>query len=1148
MLSKIFDLFFGPAKSDQDKKPTKISKPITLDDMQEEIKRSQQFVPVPKEKLDQSGFALTGEALEQYKRAQEHDKSLLGKSVEDVQDSTIQTTLEQLKKGHDQALDLASKKAGSQDNQGERLVPRTIRINLTDEARDALKAKASESSADSTDTFKVKFKDLRHFILPSKSITVPENPVAQIVKEIARQNPHHLEGSKGEGWEKDDKQSNENNGDNAGSIEGADEESGGSADQKDAFLREKVKKLLEESRENESEDSDIEEKRPKDFYESIDEKSEHLKSAADTVAYYDFYDLKIAWKPIWSEVLGEVLNYESYGKIPRLVEEFLPEMTQMQWQNYRLRMEGLGGSWREVKIAAAQYALFEVFLYILNGGELEPSIEERLEVLSKKAKVDFSEVIELAKEHARQRITYEKLLAEGRNIEAQSFDFYIKRYIRRHQEKQSSLRSEWAGKLAVITSSGSPVQTVFGIHTENVGYEFPVFAPGSVNYGLLTTYRQKWKPLNWQVGDLVKTIPLAPKESRKYSKKLKITKKRSRKEIENSLASRRSEDSNNTRAESEIVERSNENTSFNQTVSGSGGFNIYGIAVDVNTSTGFNASAGGDSADTKKKFRESVAKSARDIKNERKVEVVEEDSREEDISTSSEISNPNEEITVTYLFYELQRRYEITEHLHGVDAVLLVANEVPSSEEITWGWIRDHDWILRRVMLDDSFLPALDYVLEGKKSMQATVNNLRKKKNKLQDILTSIKNRLKTLEGETAAGETNLQAYSQAIYSLTHQPDGFGFDLFRELHGLGAGSKIEAFEGKSEDTLERLDRIAQRLKGAKDEVAMQRSSLDQAVDDYNKAVQAKHYKMRSVQRLIQHIRGNILYYMQAIWNHEPSDQRYLRLFEQIVPFFEYPVDNEDVTVRVLSPDGTIDGLAEGTPFEVVLPPPGRTVEPQPRLDEIADLNNLLGFKGNYMIFPLRKQSYLTAYMMQSYMGGTLYKVSKDDGLSGKTLDSMLDPRKVDQGIPGIFARDPDAQSIRTSQYEEILNDLNTSVPVNKELKIKLEKLLREGKLRPEGEPEQIIVPTDSLYIEALPGKHALLEGFKLRHRKIDVEKAKAEHRAMVLDNVRAEARLWKLDFDDPEVDKSIRINSNAPVTFPVGGDSDNGSTGDSENP
>ena len=52
----------------------------------------------------------------------------------------------------------------------------------------------------------------------------------------------------------------------------------------------------------------------------------------------------------------------------------------------------------------------------------------------------------------------------------------------------------------------------------NSNYEFTVFAADknfhSVNFGLFNTYRQEWMPMECQAGELVKTIPLSPKEER----------------------------------------------------------------------------------------------------------------------------------------------------------------------------------------------------------------------------------------------------------------------------------------------------------------------------------------------------------------------------------------------------------------------------------------------------------------------------------------------------------------------------------------------------------------------------------------------------------------------------------------------------------
>ena len=51
---------------------------------------------------------------------------------------------------------------------------------------------------------------------------------------------------------------------------------------------------------------------------------------------------------------------------------------------------------------------------------------------------------------------------------------------------------------------------------------------------------------------------------------------------------------------------------------------------------------------------------------------------------------------------------------------------------------------------------------------------------------------------------------------------------------------------------------------------------------------------------------------------------------------------------------------------MTLPMPEVTVETK-KLVEVADLDNVLGYKGNYMIFPLKENNYITLHMMQDYL-------------------------------------------------------------------------------------------------------------------------------------------------------------------------------------
>lgn len=69
-----------------------------------------------------------------------------------------------------------------------------------------------------------------------------------------------------------------------------------------------------------------------------------------------------------------------------------------------------------------------------------------------------------------------------------------------------------------------------------------------------------------------------------------------------------------------------------------------------------------------------------------------------------------------------------------------------------------------------------------------------------------------------------------------------------------------------------------------------------------------------------------------------------------------------------------------------------------------------------------------------------------------------------------------------------------------------------------------------MFIEALPGSHALLEDFKLLHRAEDVRKVKAEVRHSELENLRLAARLAAGEHADPDIEKVIVVDGDASVS------------------
>ncbi len=82
--------------------------------------------------------------------------------------------------------------------------------------------------------------------------------------------------------------------------------------------------------------------------------------------------------------------------------------------------------------------------------------------------------------------------------------------------------------------------------------------------------------------------------------------------------------------------------------------------------------------------------------------------------------------------------------------------------------------------------------------------------------------------------------------------------------------------------------------------------------------------------------------------------------------------------------------------------------------------------------------------------------------------------------------------------------------------------------------QMVIVPSDQLYIEALPGTHPILENFKLMHRALDVKKVQAEVRHAELENLRLAARLASGEFGDPDIDKVMVVGTGQNVTVDAG--------------
>jgi len=514
--------------------------------------------------------------------------------------------------------------------------------------------------------------------------------------------------------------------------------------------------------------------------------------------------------------------------------------------------------------------------------------------------------------------------------------------------------------------------------------------------------------------------------------------------------------------------------------------------VELSGSTGLEIDAEKSSTQTKKDFREAILKAAEEYKHERRLEVETAETEELEETTSGEITNPNDELTVTYLLYELQRRYEIREKIHRLTPVILVANEVPAPHEIDEDWLIAHDWILKRVILDDSFLPALEFLSKSLVGAEFSIEVLRANVERQARVVEELRQQIavkREMLGKTFEGlQKALSKQARAVEE--DESEGFFESIGEGLFGEGRGESPEAQRIRADRAKMAFEQVERELQELQSHLSSEVTALDTATDKYTRALEEHLNRKTEISRLRIHVKQNILYYMQAIWEHEPPDQRYFRLYNKRAAWLPVP---EDIEVNV-NEDGEInydfgDNLTAFILSEFA----------EKTLVEIADLDNLLGFKGNYMIFPLKQNNLVTWFMMQPYLNDVL--LQDPDEFANYTTEELI------ENFSCRYEQNPNAfTDEEIQQWRELILQRLTA---------------------PRREKDIVIVPTDSLYIEALPGKHPLLEDFKLIHRALDVKKVQAEVRHAELENVRVAARLLSGERDDPDVEKTIVIEGDS---------------------
>ncbi|HZI47683.1 MAG TPA: hypothetical protein VFD75_07775, partial [Pyrinomonadaceae bacterium] len=818
---------------------------------------------------------------------------------------------------------------------------------------------------------------------------------------------------------------------------------------------------------------------------------------AEVPAFYDFHSLQIAFEHVWKILLDEEIIDRA-----QVVDQKYQQKTGTSFLNaFSATSVGLASN-------------FQVFTSFVQ--EVPPEVLAQFDIT-------LQEWLELSASHQTKLrdIARQLTLATAQPVLSGSplgglFGGIVRRESSFDRDKRlQDLREQGERLIDSVRHDDyySLHKTLRDLHDRmNSAYEFTVFAADknfhSVNFGLLNTYRQQWTPINYQAGKLVKTVPLSPKEERKYSLKINKNLKQAQKEAVKNNSSLSSEQTSTVRAETDIIQKAQNKSNFSLTAEGS--YNI-GISKGKNTTT-FGVEAQKESSSSRKDFHEAVIKSTQEYKDERAIEIDTEETSAYEYNESGSIVNPNDELSVTYLFYELQRRYRISEQLYRVLPVVLVAQEVPAPHEITDSWVIANDWILNRSLLDDSFRPTLQYLANKSVGDDFALRELRKNLRQQRNLVDTLRRELSIASDEADNRYKALENYiEKRIHEESSERTDGWFSDIGDFFG-GGGQDPEAAKARElaakdahQYSVEKAEKAAQALQS---EV----NNLHVLTTEYNNTLRNHLDDETRCSRLLVHIRNNIFYYMQNIWSMEPPDQRFLRLHKVQVPQLELnsvpdpdnpgtnmPDRHYFVDVNV-SEDIFADFREAGTEKHKAFV--AGTLKPITEfrpLVEVADLDTLLGFKGNYMIFPLKEHNALTEFMAAPYV---------DSAFGAMDPDELSNINLTDYGKYVCCLHD----KLPAEEFEKLKPELK------KWLELLLADPLRNG--------DEIVVPTNSLFIEVLPGTHPLLENFKLRHRELDVFKAQAEVRRAEMENLRLAARLLNAERDDPDVEKKILISGN----------------------
>ena len=258
----------------------------------------------------------------------------------------------------------------------------------------------------------------------------------------------------------------------------------------------------------------------------------------------------------------------------------------------------------------------------------------------------------------------------------------------------------WQGVLSGVFEDSFKGVKIVDPSAPYMSYPFQPFATDEVLFGLRIVHRQGWHQLAFARGDLVGTVPLGPRETKKVTVKTTRRTKTMRSSEEAVAFETTAEATSTARDTSEVVDEATSKLNRHADAEVGGGYPPY---FSAKVSGGLSQDTGQTSKQTKTNLNELMEKSASRIKRDTKVTVATEGETTFEQAGAAELVNPNDEVAITYLYHRLQQRYWVSTQIDEVNSVVFVPEPIPDWNDITEDWIRVHGEIIARSLMDPTF-------------------------------------------------------------------------------------------------------------------------------------------------------------------------------------------------------------------------------------------------------------------------------------------------------------------------------------------------------------------------------------------------------------------------------------------------------------